>query len=198
MPGEILFFRRSGDPAPPGAADPFAGTGFSPSFWQPRPGAPIPPGVRDPRLIAYGLMAALGLLDRRHYGVLVVRDPAGRIAHRAFLMPRFGRFPFMAPGDLQIGAVETYPGFRGRGLAARGLAWLTGRFAAPGRTFWYLTEAENAASVATARKAGFALAGSGAKHARLGLQFLGYYDMRPPAPGAGRSTDAGADASEIS
>jgi RimJ/RimL family protein N-acetyltransferase len=172
--GDTLFFMRTSlEPAQPTPLS----LEYRAVFWQPGWTGLFPPGVWDPRLLAYGLMAVAGVLDRRHYGMLTILDSRGQIAHRSFLMPKFARFPFMAVDDLQIGAVQTTPAFRGKGLAPLALAWMVEHFSQPGRRFWYLTASDNGASIAAATKAGFVLAGRGCKRPRLGLQFLGYYDI---------------------
>lgn len=154
-------------------------------FWHPSLAAPFPPGRFDPKLASYTAMLALGMFDAPGYGAVLIEREDGTIDHRAMLMPRFARFPFMAPDDLQIGATFTTPEARGQGLALRAILEVVDAFARPGRSFWYLTDDTNLASVAVIRKAGFELAGTGGKRARYGLRFLGFYDMAPPDRGTG-------------
>ena len=112
------------------------------------------------------------------YGVLVVYD-AGRVVHRSGLFPRYARFPFMAKEDLQIGDVWTDPHHRNRGLASFAVHELLREKAGPGRRIWYVVEPDNAASIRTIEKAGFALVGHGVRTNRLGLSLLGQFVMAP-------------------
>lgn len=149
------------------------------TFWQPSLAEPFMPGELDPKLASYTVMNTLGLFDSSNYGAVLLSSKDGMIDHRSAIMPRFARFPFMAMNDLQIGATFTRPDARGRGLALRAVLEIVYRFGDPGRTFWYLTDEANIASVAVIRKAGFQFVGTGGKHPRYGLRFLGFYDMAP-------------------
>lgn len=149
-------------------------------FWRPRVVRPFPPGVFDLKLASYTFMQLAGLFHAPGYGALMISLPGKPVEHRSMVMPRFARFPFMGPDDLQIGATFTRPDARGKGLALRGALEIVEQFAKPGRSFWYLTEASNPASIAVIRKAGFQLAGLGQKHPRLGLRILGFYDIGAP------------------
>lgn len=156
--------------------------GHTVRFWQPGLAQPLPPGGFDVKLASYTPMYWLGLFATGDYGAVLVCDRHGAIDHRAMIMPRFARFPFMGRDDLQVGATFTRPEARGQGLALRGLLEVVAHHMRTGRRFWYLTDADNQASVAVMRKAGFALAGVGGKQPRYGLRAIGFYDMSPPAP----------------
>ena len=128
-----------------------------------------------PPFAVFAAMHAIRLFGNRNYAMLVLRDGTGRIAHSSMVFPPFARFPFMAPGDLQIGATFTQPDQRGQGLALRAIEEIVARFGPETETFWYLTAKSNAASQAVIRKAGFAYVGSGSKRPRFGSRLLGYY-----------------------
>lgn len=147
------------------------------SFWRPSAARPFAPGGFDPKLAIYTFMQLAGMLHGPGYGAVLIARPGERVDHRSLVMPRFARFPFMGMDDLQIGATFTRPEARGKGLALRAALEIVEKFATPGRTFWYLTEATNLASIAVVRKAGFEFAGVGQKHPRFGLRFFGYYDI---------------------
>lgn len=146
-------------------------------FWQPSTVRPFAPGGFDPKLASYTFMQLAGMFHATGYGAVLIARPGQPLDHRSMIMPRFARFPFMELDDLQIGATFTRPEARGQGLALRGVLEIVERFARPGRSFWYLTDATNPASIAVIRKAGFELAGTGRKHPRFGLRFLGFYDI---------------------
>jgi GNAT superfamily N-acetyltransferase len=149
------------------------------SFWKPSFVEPFPPGRRDPRILSYSLLHLLGQFGCAEYSMIALRDSGGRIAHSSMVMPSFARFPFMGRRDLQIGATETDRAFRGRGLAVRAIDEIVDRFGND-RTYWYLTEAANTASVSVIRKAGFTLVGAGGKKSRMGLRALGFYAITSP------------------
>lgn len=154
-------------------------SGYQARFWRPGAACPFPPGGFDPKLASYTFMDLAGIFQTNDYGAVLVGRAGEQIAHRSMVMPRFARFPFMGQNDLQIGATFTRPEARGQGLALRGALEIVERFSQPDRSFWYLTGAANPASIAVIRKAGFELAGTGRKHPRFGLPFLGFYDIGP-------------------
>lgn len=148
---------------------------YKAEFWRPSAGRPFPPGRRDPRVLTYSLMHAAGMFATRDYAMILLRDSRGRIAHSSLIMPAFPRFPFMAKADLQIGATQTDTDHRGRGLAVRAIDETLATLGRPERTFWYLTDETNRASVSVIQKAGFSLAGRGHKLPRLGIRAIGFY-----------------------
>lgn len=180
---EVLFFRLDGnswDGESRLAGSRAQHIDATASFWKPSFAVPFPPGRRDPRILSYSLLHVLGLFGCADYSMITLRDSNGRMAHSSMVMPSFARFPFMAQRDLQIGATETDFAFRGRGLAVRAIDEIVDRFGR-NRTYWYLTEAANIASVSVIRKAGFTLVGAGGKKSRLGLRALGFYAITSPA-----------------
>jgi GNAT superfamily N-acetyltransferase len=151
------------------------------SFWGPSFARPFPPGRLDPRILSYTLLHVGRQFKCRDYGMVALIDQQGHIAHSSMIMPSFARFPFMERRDLQIGATQTRAEYRGRGLAVWAIDEAVARFG-DDRSYWYLTNAANAASIAVIRKAGFTFAGTGDKEPRLGLRSLGYYAISSPAP----------------
>jgi GNAT superfamily N-acetyltransferase len=175
--GQVLFFRLDGSSWAGEsrlAASRMQNGGTAVTFWTPSLSSPFPPGRRDPRIWSYSLLHALRQFGCADYSMVTLKDNSGSIAHSSMVMPAFARFPFMGQRDLQIGATETDPAFRGRGLAVRAIDEAIAHFGRD-RTYWYLTEAANAASVSVIRKTGFTLAGTGGKNPRLGFQAIGYY-----------------------
>ena len=151
---------------------------YRPEWWRPSLTHPFPPGRRDPRILSYTALHAFGAFANQFYSMLALRDENGGIAHSSLVMPRFARFPFMGRTDLQIGATCTRPDRQGQGLASRAINEIVDHYSEPGRAYWYLTDETNAASVAVIRKAGFTLIGTGTKHPRFGVRFLGYYGLQ--------------------
>ena len=153
-------------------------------LWRPGDRAPQLDSFSGPTRMAYQAFHRLRIFANRDYCALYLKDDTGRALHVSFIFPRFFRFPFMAPDDLQIGATHTDSDARGQGLAQRGLIEAVHRLAQPGRAFWYLTETTNEASCAVAEKAGFGLAGCGARVPRLGIQALSAYRLTQPETNA--------------
>lgn len=182
--GEVQFFRLAGrDWAGTDRLDAMraAEPALHASFWAPSLPRPFPPGRRDPRILSYTLLHVGGQFKCRDYGMVSLTHQQGYIAHSSMIMPAFARFPFMGRRDLQIGATETLADYRGRGLAVWAIDEAVRRFG-DDRSYWYLTDAGNTASVAVMRKAGFTFVGTGDKEPRLGLRSLGYYAISSPAP----------------
>jgi RimJ/RimL family protein N-acetyltransferase len=147
-------------------------------LWRPSLAHPFPPGRTDPRILCYTAFHVVGAFANPCYSAIVLRDANDRIVHSSLVMPKFARFPFMGPRDLQIGATHTREDQRGRGLAVRAIDEIVKRYSEGGRAYWYLTDSTNAASIAVIRKAGFTFVGTGIKYPRLGLRFLGYYRLQ--------------------
>lgn len=151
--------------------------GLDVSFWRPSITAPFPPGRRDPRIMVYTAMHLARVFLSSDYGMVSIVDEGRTIAHSSLIMPGFARFPFMDQADLQIGATFTAPQYRGQGLAVLAIDEIISRYSGKNRAFWYLTAAQNHASISVIEKAGFTLAGIGSKKPRFGLKALGFYDI---------------------
>jgi RimJ/RimL family protein N-acetyltransferase len=149
-------------------------------MWRPRGHSVVPPGVRDRACLrAFVHTWATSLLAGRNdpYCFLLIYR-AGVLVHYTGVVRTCFRFPFMAPDDLQLGPVWTHPDHRRRGLLTFSLQTLLTSLRRPGRTFWWLCRAENAASVRAVEKLGFALMGSGDRTGRFGLRPLGVFRLR--------------------
>ena len=170
--GLIRFYRRAGDA---GEACGWP-EGCALVSWRPaRDGLPRS-GPHFAENLAWCAFDRLGLFASRDFEELsVVRD--GRLLHRLIVTPRWFRFPFMADGDLQIGALWTAPEARRLGLARAAIAEAHRRHAAIGRSFWYVVDDGNAASSGLAEACGYRLAGAGRRTRPLGLRGLGQFRM---------------------
>jgi RimJ/RimL family protein N-acetyltransferase len=98
------------------------------------------------------------------------------------VMPGYFRFPFMGRRDIQIGDTWTAEEERGRGLAREALRFALSRLPLQGGRVWYVTRADNAASVAVAQSAGLRLVGRGCKFPRMGVHLFGYYGIVESMP----------------
>jgi len=144
------------------------------SWWQPeRDGLP---GRGSRRLVNYlwWALARAGGFSRPDFAELRI-ERAGRLVQRLIVTPRWYRFPFMGPTDLQIGDVWTAPDARRQQLARLAVAQASQRFAAGGTTIWYVTEEGNDASAALARACGFRQVAVGHRAPRFGTALFGQY-----------------------
>lgn len=168
----IRFYRRAAD----GADAPAWPEGCALVGWRPALDGLPPPGPHCAENLAWFAFDRLGLFAGRDFEALsVVRD--GRLLHRLIVTPRWFRFPFMAEGDLQIGALWTAPEARRLGLARAAIAEAHRRHAASGRRFWYVVDGDNAASIGLAEACGYRLAGEGRRTRPLGVRGLGQFRM---------------------
>ena len=99
------------------------------------------------------------------------------LVHSLVVTPRWHRFPFMADGDLQLGALWTNPAHRRRGLALAAMKQAHRRFGGPGQRFWYVTDASNLSSAALARSAGYEPVGTGHRTSPAGIRLLGQFKL---------------------
>jgi GNAT superfamily N-acetyltransferase len=170
----IRFYRRPGEAPVAEAHGLPPGCAFE--SWRPaRDGLPRSgPDVAEE--LAWFAFDRLRLFASRDFEALSVsRD--GRLLHRLIVTPRWFRFPFMARDDLQIGALWTAPQARRLGLARAAIAEAHRRHDAPGRSFWYVVDDGNAASIALAEACGYRLAGAGRRTRPLGVRCLGRFRM---------------------
>ena len=153
--------------------------GYTLDVWRPA-GSAVPPGCSGPKWWVWALFQRAGVFRSDQYGaVLILRG--SRLVHRSSLFPKYFRFPFMRDEDVQVGDTWTEPSERGRGLAAAALAAAAQRALRPGASLWYLTTADNEASIRVARSAGLARVGTGVRTRRLGLRVLGDFRMTTEA-----------------
>ncbi len=174
--GTHLFFHLPATQAEAVSSHPLP-PGFRSVHWRPHGLSPTPSGLPWVPFAVWTVFHRLRIFSNRDYAVvMILRD--GQIVHRSCVFPRYFRFPFMAAADLQIGDTWTSETCRGQGLAAHGLAAAIRLFRAPDRDFWYLCDESNHASIRVAEKVGFRRIGHGSRTKRLGLRFLGRFEIR--------------------
>ena len=100
-----------------------------------------------------------------------------RLLHRLVLTPRWYRFPFMAPGELQIGDLWTDPAARGGGLARTAIAEAH-RLAVKAKRLWYLVDAGNRPSIALIESCGYRCIGIGRRTQPFGFRPAGRFQLR--------------------
>ncbi len=173
----VCFLLRDGAEAP--REDVGLPAGMTLQLWRPSDEAALPLSPFDPLRVAVWLQDRCGLFADRRYTELSIWRGGKRI-HRLIVTPRWHRFPFMEPGDLQLGGLWTDPSWRRRGLAR----WTMNRahrlFGAPGQRFWYVTDSSNAASTVLAEAAGYRIVGEGRRTRPAGLALLGRFRLDRP------------------
>ena len=143
-------------------------------LWRPSVLSPRPADDRRRVLLAWWVFHQLHVFANREYAQLLIYSGA-ELVHRSAIFPRWARFPFMGPSDLQIGDTWTRPDQRGRGLAVQAIRWTLEHLARPGRTIWYIVEENNPPSIRAAERGGLRRAGRCLRTARFGLRALGAF-----------------------
>jgi hypothetical protein len=167
----VVFLARQDGSATPEKRGLPAGTTWR--TW--RPGEHSP-NWRDPLHVAVTIQQSLGLFEDDRYREISVWNQSVRV-HRLIVTPRWHRFPFMASGDLQVGAIWTHPAWRQRGLARLAIERVHRLFGAPGQRFWYVTDSANRPSMALAQSAGYRLVGEGRRTRPIGIALLGQFRL---------------------
>ncbi len=170
----VLFYRRQAQSSPD--EPPGLPAGLELRSWRPAKDGPPRQGDHRSENLAWRCLQRSGLFATDDFEELTVWR-AGRLVHRLVVTPRWLRFPFMAPEDLQLGALWTAPEIRRVGVARMVMAEAHRRHAAPGRWFWYVVEGGNAASIGLAEASGYRLLGAGRRTRPLGLRALGQYRL---------------------
>jgi GNAT superfamily N-acetyltransferase len=170
----VSFFARDGDtPLVPEQPLP---EGVTLHIWRPEGEPALIPWRFDPLRLAAQWQARLGLFEDARYAELSLWRASTRV-HRLVVTPRWHRFPFMAPGDLQVGALWTHPAWRRSGLARLAIDRAHRLFPAPGRRFWYVADSANAASLELAATCGYRFVGEGIRTKPLGFSVLGRFEL---------------------
>jgi len=173
----MLFYARAPAAAPFDAQPP---VDIGIRHWRPAiDGPPRRAPMRGRNMCWWG-MDRLGLFETHQFTEISLWR-WGRMLHRLVLTPRWRRFPFMAPGDLQIGDLWTAPAAQRRGLARAAIAEAH-RLAGNAGRLWYVVDADNAASIALIESCGYRCVGTGRRTRPLGLALAGRFlldELRP-------------------
>jgi RimJ/RimL family protein N-acetyltransferase len=168
---EFLFYKAFSRPGRPQA---LPEADYSCEFWRPSLGDLTPAGLSLLPFGVWWLFHHLRIFSNRDYALFLIRRH-GEVVHRSVVTPGYFRFPFMRKNDLQVGDTLTVPEQRGKGLAVFALQAILSSDDFAGRSYWYVVERDNVASIRAAEKAGFQFAGKGTRTKRLGLRALGSY-----------------------
>jgi len=172
-----FYGHRAGEPLAAAADLP---AGIEVTVWRPRTDG-LPPRALPawPNAVWWAFDAA-GVFANRSCGVLMLRQ-GERLIHSSLVTPRWFRFPQMAAGDLQIGAVFTDPEHRGQGLAKAAVRLIAQRWAGEYARLWWIVEDDNVASIRAIEACGFTLMGAGERSSPLGVGLFGRYQLVRPA-----------------
>lgn len=122
-------------------------------WWRPSLNRFIPPR-KSKKYVMYWLFHYLRVFKNRDYAALLLYDKQTLITS-FLIVPAYYKWPFMGKNDLQFTYVMTHKNYRGKGLAATALMYAMKKFYHSGRSFWYVTDTENEASMRVAEKLGF-------------------------------------------
>lgn len=145
-------------------------------MWRPAADGLPPRGVNRVENLAWWVLDHAGLFARRQFAEVTLWRK-GRRVHRLIVTPRWTRFPFMAPGDLQIGGLWTDPDSRGKGLARAAVAEAHRRLCAGDARLWYIVDPSNEPSVRLAEACGYRLVGVGRRTRPLGIRLFGQFRL---------------------
>jgi RimJ/RimL family protein N-acetyltransferase len=162
------------DPTAPAAPPPPLAPDLQMRWWEPERNGFPQGGSRRLSNYVWWALAKAGGFSRPGFGELRI-ERAGRVVNRLIVTPRWYRFPFMGPDDLQIGAVWTSPEARRQGLARIALAEAHRRIGQQSAQIWYVTDAANPASAALARASGYRHVAAGRRVRRFGTSLLARY-----------------------
>jgi len=172
----MLFFGWTpGDSLPPRHALP---AGMTLRIWKPAAHGLPPIGSRSRDNLAWWLLTRLGAFATDEFAEFTVwRDAI--LVHRLTVSPRWHRVPFMGADDLEVGNIWTLPEARGQKFTQSVLGEAHRLFGSNARRWWWLTDSDNAASIATAAQCGYRRIGTGKKTRPLGIGLWGRYILDP-------------------
>ncbi|HEX4695439.1 GNAT family N-acetyltransferase [Sphingomonas sp.] len=174
--GNMVFFElKPGDPPPPVLALP---PGMVMRIWQPASRGLPPSGSRTFDNYIWWLFTRLRVFATNEFTELTVWQD-GRKVHRLVVSPRWHRSPFMGSDDLEVGNMWTLPEARGQKLAHTIIGEAHRLFSDRERRWWWLTEVDNAPSVAIAARCRYRPIGAGCKTRPLGIGIWGQYILQP-------------------
>ena len=130
-------------------------------WWRPSLCKYIPPG-KSKKYLIYWFFHYLRIFRNRDYSALLIYDK-NRLISSLLVVPAHFKWPFMQKIDLQFTYVMTDKDHRNQGIAARALKYAINAYNKKGRSFWYVTDTENTASIKLCTKLGFEFQGYGTR-----------------------------------
>jgi RimJ/RimL family protein N-acetyltransferase len=130
----------------------------------------------DASFTAWSLIGALSAWRTRKliYEVHVIKHN-DNVVHVSVILPRYYRFPFMGPKDIECGPCWTHPDHRGKGLFTRMLKCILKEYSVINEYCWIFCEVSNIPSLKGIERAGFIRFGAGFRSQPLGIKILGKF-----------------------
>jgi RimJ/RimL family protein N-acetyltransferase len=168
--------------------------GFQMRIWRPRLARPLPPvrlhRLGNEKMLTLPSLVFFYLNDiyrgvPHNYKISIATNESQQVI--GFVVLRGGdfRFPFMDPGDVQLGPVWIADSYRGRGLAVNLCRLILLQVTEQGSNVWWLCRRNNKPSQAVARKLLFRLECAANRSSLLGLPAPHIYTLRPMPDAAG-------------
>ena len=130
----------------------------------------VPPN-KSIKYLFYWFFHYLRIFKNNNYSALLVYHK-NRLITSLLIVPAHFKWPFMAQNDLQFTYVMTAKEYRGQGLAAQALLYILHNFNEDDRTFWYVTDIKNQASIHLCKKIGFEFQGYGERKGFLNCLYF--------------------------
>ena len=139
-------------------------------LWKPRSIFSKPPGLPIfPFLIWSIIFFKKSLFSNNGYKVYLILSN-NKCINYCVILPFHFKFPFMGSNDFQIGPVWTHPNYKGKGLAKFSVRRIIELYSKEKpASFWYITRAENLASIRLAESLGFEKVGEGERLSPFGI-----------------------------
>jgi len=150
---------------------------YSLRSWRPTPTSIIPPTF-GLRMAAFWVFHYCGIFKSNAYEVLLIEN-AGRTVHRTCIIPRYFRWQFMAPDDVQISSMWTDETFRGLGLATFVSRYILAKRSRSDGKVWFSMRRTNSSALAVCTSSGFRFAGEAKRVRRFGSRLLGELKLVP-------------------
>lgn len=131
------------------------GENLSFEVWRPSLWNPVPKGLPQKYIIFY-LFYLFRMFSNPNY-LAILGHHNGKIACSLLIAPKYFKWPFMKPKDVQLIYVKTYPEFRGKGYGKKMLEYTLDYLKNINLEgdVWYVTDSENKASQALAKSVDF-------------------------------------------
>lgn len=143
-------------------------------MWRPSMRSITPKGLLRPYFVAWWFFHQFRVFANRDYCIFVAYNKE-ILVHYSPAFPKYFRFPFMSPDDLQIGSTWTAPEYRRKGLATFAIQKIIESEKKRGRRFWYICKTTNIPSIRVVEKTGFIKAGVGHRFKRFGMKLFGSF-----------------------
>ena len=144
--------------------------GFDLKIWRPS-GLSIIPEYFPRKYLGYWLAHKIGYFPNKDYSAVIIKDNDNFVL-KMLVVPKYFKWPFMGPNDLQVMYITTNSKYRRLGVADIALSVAVNRLAANRRKFWAIIDENNIPSLNCFKKAGFVYAGKIVERSLLDVPLL--------------------------